>query len=135
MKGNAIQTGNWVQNGRLSQWTFEPMYDQGLATRLDEMMAGMLDMETTTMFGGYGFMMNGHICVGIWNDRLVIRIGTAAWNDIKDDPHVGPMDLTGKIMKGWAMVDPEGVSEDEDLRRYVDMAILFCATLPPKAGK
>lgn len=111
------------------------MYDQGLATRLDEMMAGMLDMETTTMFGGYGFMMNGHICVGIWNDRLVIRIGTAAWNDIKDDPHVGPMDLTGKIMKGWAMVDPEGVSEDEDLRRYVDMAILFCATLPPKAGK
>ena len=33
------------------------------------------------------------------------------------------------------MVDPEGVSEDEDLRRYVDMAILFCATLPPKAGK
>ena len=62
------------------------MYDRGLAARLDEMMGGMLEMETTTMFGGYGFMMNGHICVGIWNDRLVIRIGTAAWDDIKDDP-------------------------------------------------
>ena len=111
------------------------MYDRGLAARLDELMAGMLDMETTTMFGGYGFMMNGHICVGIWNDRLVIRIGTTAWHDIKDDPHVGPMDLTGRNMKGWAMVDPDGVAEDADLQRYVDMAILFCATLPPKAGK
>ena len=111
------------------------MYDRGLAARLDELMAGMLDMETTTMFGGYGFMMNGHICVGIWNDRLVIRIGTAAWHDIKDDPHFGPMDLTGRNMKGWAMVDPDGVAEDADLQRYVDMAILFCATLPPKAGK
>ena len=111
------------------------MYDQGLAARLDEMMAGMLEMETTTMFGGYGFMMNGHICVGIWNDRLVIRIGTAAWDDIKDESHVGPMDLTGRIMKGWAMIDPDGLTEDADLQRYIDMAILFCATLPPKARK
>ena len=52
------------------------MYDAGLAERLDEIMAGMLEMEVTHMFGGYGFLMNGHMCAGIWNDMLVIRIGT-----------------------------------------------------------
>ena len=30
---------------------------------------------------------------------------------------------------------PEGVSEDAALQRYLDMAIMFCAALPPKPGK
>ena len=42
------------------------------------------------------------------------------------------MDLTGRVMKGWDMIDPEGLAEDEDVQRYVDMAIMFCAGLPPK---
>ena len=111
------------------------MYDPGLAARLDEIMAGMLEMEVTRMFGGYGFLMNGHMCLGVWNDRLVIRIGAEGWDIICDQPHVGPMDFTGKVMKGWAMIHPDGVAEDGDLRRYVDMAIMFCATLPQKPGR
>lgn len=111
------------------------MYDPGLAARLDDIMAGMLEMETTRMFGGYGFLMNGHMCVGIWNDRLVIRIGVEGWGAISGEPHVRPMDLTGRVMKGWAMIEPDGVAEDADLQRYVDMAIMFCAALPPKPGQ
>ena len=42
------------------------------------------------------------------------------------------MEPAGKVMNGWAMIHPDGLSEDEDLRRYVDMEIMFCATLPPK---
>ena len=45
------------------------------------------------------------------------------------------MDLTGRVIKGWAMIEPEGATEDADLRRYADMAILFCAALPPKPGQ
>jgi hypothetical protein len=108
------------------------MYDPGLAARLDEMMSGMIDMEVTHLFGGYGFMMNGHMCVGIWNDMLVIRIGVDGWESIRQDPHVRPMDLTGRVMRGWAMIAPEGIAEDSDLQRYVDMAIMFCAALPSK---
>ena len=108
------------------------MYDPGLAARLDEIMSGMLEMEVTRMFGGYGFLMNGNMCVGIWDDMLVIRIGIDGWKASCMDPHVRPMDLTGRVMRGWAMVAPEGVAEDADLQRYVDMAIMFCAALPPK---
>ena len=50
------------------------MYDPGLAARLDDIISGMLEMEVTRMFGGYGFLMNGHMCLGVWDDRLVIRI-------------------------------------------------------------
>ena len=108
------------------------MYDAGLAARVDDIMAGMLEMDISHMFGGYGFLMNGNMCAGIWNNQLVIRIGVDGWVAIRDHPHVQPMDLTGRVMKGWAMIDPEGLAEDEDLQRYVDMAIMFCAGLPPK---
>ena len=111
------------------------MYDPGLAARLDDIMSGMLEMEVTRMFGGYGFLMNGHMCLGVWDDRLVIRIGTDGLDAIYDQPHVGPMDFSRKVMKGWAMIHPNGLSEDEDLRRYVDMAIMFCAARPPKLGR
>ena len=53
---------------------------------------------------------------------------------ISGEPHVRPMDLTGRVMKGWAMIEPEGVSEDAALQRYLDMAIMSAA-LPPKPGK
>ena len=62
------------------------MYDPGLAARLDDIMSGMLEMEVTRMFGGYVFLMNGHMCLGVWDDRLVIRIGTDGWDAICDQP-------------------------------------------------
>ena len=111
------------------------MYDPGLAARLYDIMSGTLEMEVTRMFGGYGFLMNGHICLGVWDDRLVILIGTDGWDAICDQPHVGPENFTRKVMKGSAMIHLDGLSKDEDLRRYVDMAIMFCVALPPKPGR
>ena len=45
------------------------MYDAGLAERLHNYIGDMFEVEITTMFGGYGFLMNGHMCVFIWGDR------------------------------------------------------------------
>ena len=58
------------------------MYDSGLAAGLDDIMSGMLEMEVTRIFGGYGFLLNGHMCLGVWDDRLMIRIGMDRWDSI-----------------------------------------------------
>jgi TfoX/Sxy family transcriptional regulator of competence genes len=58
------------------------MCDAGLAERLHDLVGGMFKMELAKMFGGYGFLMNGHMCVFIWGDRLVIRIGEASANGL-----------------------------------------------------
>ena len=79
--------------------------------------------------------MNGHVCVFISDDRLVIRIGEAEANAIVTQPCVGLMDFTGRRMRGWTAITYVGVAEDLDLQRSVDMAILFCGTLPPKEAK
>ena len=79
--------------------------------------------------------MNGHMCVFISDDRLVIRIGEAEANAIVTQPCVGLMDFTGRRMRGWTAITYVGVAEDLDLQRCVDMAILFCETLTPKEAK
>ena len=79
--------------------------------------------------------MNGHMCVFISDDQLVIRIGEAEANAIVTQPRVSLMDFTGRRMRGWTAITYVGVAEDLDLQRCVDMAILFCATLPPKEAK
>ena len=108
------------------------MCDLGLPARLDDIMSGMLELEATRMFGGYGLVMNGRMCLGVWDNRLVFRTGTDRCDAICDQPHFGPMDFTRKVMKGWARIHPDGLSEDDDLRRYVNMAIMFRTALPPK---
>ena len=54
------------------------MYDARLAEGQHDLVGGMFEMELAKMFGGYGFLMNGHMCVFIWGDRLMIRIGEDA---------------------------------------------------------
>ena len=112
------------------------MYDRGLATRLHELTATLFDLEETQMFGRLGYMMNGHICFTLWDNYLVIHIGNeGASKLVKDDPHARLFDLNGKTMKGWVMIATDALGEDEDLQNYIDMAMLFTCTLPPKTAK
>lgn len=108
------------------------MYDKGLAERLTELVGDMFEMEVTYMFGGFGYLMNGNICVAIWNDMLVIRVGVDAANALMKEPHVRPFDLTGRPMKGWMMVTHDGIAEDADLQRYVDLAVFLPAVYHPR---
>jgi hypothetical protein len=84
------------------------------------------------MFGGTCFMLNGNMCVGVHKKSLIIRVGAAQADELFTEPHVKPMDLTGKVMTGWAEVLPDGLRRDKDVLRYAEMALAFVATLPRK---
>jgi hypothetical protein len=84
------------------------------------------------MFGGIGWLLNGNMCVGVYKDWLITRVGESAGTKLLKEKHVKPMDITGKPMKGWAMIAPEGVAEDADLQWHTELAIAFVKTLPRK---
>ena len=112
------------------------MYDRGLATRSHELTATLFDLEEIRMFGGLAYMMNGHICFALWDDYLVIGIGNeSAGKLVETDPHARLFDLNGKTMKAWGMIAADALGKDEDLQNYIDMAMLFTCTLPPKTAK
>ena len=107
-------------------------YDLGLAERLDEVTVDISNMGPIKMFGGIGHMLNGNMCVGIYKDFLVLRLGPDRVDAILAMPHTKPMDLTGKVMKGWVMMAPDGYEDQTDLEHFVGEAVAFVKTLPPK---
>lgn len=111
-------------------------FDATLADRLSNVIRKKFkDIEglnETRMFGGFGYLLNGNMCAGIHKDTLIIRIGEGMANEVIGEPHVRPMDLTGRVMKGWATVGPEAMAADQSLERFVRLAVEFVETLPPK---
>ena len=55
-----------------------------------------------------------------------------AYEDALKLRHAGLMDLTGRPMKGWALVESEGLKSDDDLAAWLNLGLAFVATLPPK---
>lgn len=111
-------------------------FDTGLAARLEEIITRDFNhvsgLEETRMFGGFGYLLAGNMCFGIHKDTLIIRVGPEAANRLIAEDHIRPMDLTGRVMKGWATVEPEAMEDDADLTRFCQEAIGFVSGLPPK---
>jgi hypothetical protein len=106
--------------------------DPKLVARLAMLLAGRKGVVPRKMFGGSCFMLNGNMCVGVHKDQLIVRAGEEQAAAFLDRAHVRRMDITGKPMKGWLMIAPAGTARAADLRRYVDAAFEFVATLPAK---
>lgn len=108
-------------------------YDIELETLLDEATRPWAGVVKKKMFGGMVYMIGGHICVGIWRDHLILRAGAAAGAMIGGDARFSPFDVTGRAMKGWAMLASEGWRDPKVRQRAIDLAYAFCRSLPAKA--
>lgn len=107
-------------------------FDEGVAQRIREVLEGRPDIVEKKMFSGLAFMQAGHMCCGIVGETLMARVGPDAYDSALDFPHVRPMDFTGKPLKGFVYVEPDGFLEDDELRAWVDQCLTFTSTLPPK---
>ena len=107
-------------------------FDETLATRIREALARKKNIEEKKMFGGIGFLLNGNMLVGVWKDSLIVRLGPDEGEVALLEPHVREFDITGKAMKGWAMVEPKGLEDDEQLTDWIKRATKFVGKLPGK---
>jgi TfoX/Sxy family transcriptional regulator of competence genes len=109
-------------------------YDRSAADRVRAALSGQRGVVEKTMFGGLGFLLHEHMCVGLWREFLILRIGPDAYEDALSRPFVKEFDITGRPMTGWVMVHPDGFEDDRALRDWVDRAVAFVRTLPPKSA-
>jgi hypothetical protein len=72
------------------------------------------------------------MCVGVWQTTLIVRLGSEQAKAARKQPNVVEFDITGRPMKGWVMVEAEGVETDEQLSGWIDRAVEFVETLPRK---
>ena len=109
-------------------------FDESLAARIRDTLARNRGVEEKKMFGGVGFLLHGNMLVGVWKDSLIVRLGPdSSYDDALQEPHVREFDITGRPMKGWVLVEPEGVEEDDPLAEWIRRAEEFVGTLPGKS--
>jgi TfoX/Sxy family transcriptional regulator of competence genes len=107
-------------------------FSEELAERIRQGLARRKGIEEKKMFGGIGFLLNGNLLVGVWKDSLIVRLGPEAGEEALKEAHVSEFDITGRAMKGWVLVAPEGVGADDELSRWVQRAVKFVGKLPVK---
>ena len=107
-------------------------YDERLAERTRQALATQSGSEERHMFGGIAFLVHGHMAVGLVDDLLMVRVGPGDYEKWLETPHVRPMDFTGRPLRGFLYVEPEGVASPKALRKWVDRGVAYAASLPPK---
>jgi TfoX/Sxy family transcriptional regulator of competence genes len=108
--------------------------DEGLAERMRSALAGTGAVREVRMFGGLCFMLNGNMVAGTSKRGLLVRVGKEQQSAALARPDTKPMEMTGRPMEGYVFVDP-APSDDRSLRDWLNLAVAFVKTLPPKAAK
>ena len=103
-----------------------------LVERIRPILSRRKGFSEKKMFGGVCFMINGNMCVGTWKGSLIVRLDKKLHDKTLAKPHTKPANITGRIMKGWALVEPAGIESDNDLKTWVRRAAKFAESLPVK---
>jgi TfoX/Sxy family transcriptional regulator of competence genes len=107
-------------------------YDEALADRIRDALDARDDVTERKMFGGLAFMVGGNMCCGVIGSEAMLRLGEDGADAALDEPHTRPMDFTGRPMKGMVYVAAPGVQDGAAVGRWVERAVAFAGSLPPK---
>jgi TfoX/Sxy family transcriptional regulator of competence genes len=108
-------------------------YDEALAGRVRDQLAGQPELTEKKMFGGVAFMLGGNLAVGVRGEDLMVRVGAEGAEAALERPHARRSFMGEREMKGWILVAPAGVADDDELAAWVRRGADHARSLPPKA--
>ena len=107
-------------------------FDPYLAERIERILTEKkVVFIAKKMMGGYLFSVDDKLLCGIHIDKtlgdslLMARIGEEAYQTHIQRSVWLPMDFTGRPMKGYIFITPEGLDMDDDLAYWVQLALDF----------
>ena len=101
-------------------------YDEFLAERVKTMIRQKnVLFEEKKMMGGLCILVEGKMCVGIVKDQLMARIDPMIYEKVLHSKGSKEMDFTGRTMKGFLFIKPEGIDLDSDLEYWIDLCLEF----------
>ena len=106
-------------------------YSEYLVDRVRLRLSKANVTEEKKMMGGMIFMVNEKMCVGVdidkstQQDRLMVRVGKLPYEELLSKKGSREMDLTGKAMRGFLFIGPEGFDKEEDLDFWMEKALEF----------
>jgi hypothetical protein len=84
------------------------------------------------IIGGVAFLVQGNMCCGVFDEKLVVRVGPDAYDEALREPHARPMDFTGRALPGFVYVAREGYASETALKQWIDRSVGFVCSLPQR---
>jgi TfoX/Sxy family transcriptional regulator of competence genes len=108
-------------------------YDEELAERIREVLAGEPGVVEKRMFGGLAFLIGGNMSVAASGQGgLLIRCDPDQTDALVAEPHADRFVMRGRAMDGWLRVSSDGVATKEDLERWARRGVDYARSLPAK---
>jgi len=108
-------------------------YDEPLAERIRDLLAGEAGLTEQRMFGGLAFLIGGHMAVAASGQGLMVRVNPADLDTLLETTGARPMEMRGRAMRGWLRVDGDEVQAEHELAGWVERGTAFARSLPPKS--
>ena len=107
-----------------------------LVARFDAVAAGYPEIQRRLAFGYPCLFVGGYMVTGLHGDRWFVRLGGADLAQALALDGAAPFEvMPGRPMTGYALLPTAVVADDPAVRHWLDRAIEFGATLPPKVPK
>ncbi|HEY1330273.1 MAG TPA: TfoX/Sxy family protein [Actinomycetota bacterium] len=108
-------------------------YDEDLAERIRELIAGQPKVVEKKMFGGLAFLVRGNMAVAASGQGgILVRVDPAEFDTLVAKTPAEPMEMGGRQMAGWLRVDAEHVRTKRQLEKWVVMGATYARSLPAK---
>jgi TfoX/Sxy family transcriptional regulator of competence genes len=108
-------------------------YDEDLANRIRELIAGEPGLTEQRMFGGLAFLIAGNMSVAASGQGgLMVRVDPEHTAALLSRKHAAPFEMRGRAMQGWLRVEAEGVRTRRQLEPWVRRGVAYARSLPPK---
>ncbi len=108
-------------------------YDEELAQRIRDLVAGEAGLTEKKMFGGLAFLIGGNMAVAASGQGgLLVRVDPAQSNALVSDSNARPLEMRGRLMPGWLRVDTEHLQTRDELADWVKRGTSFARSLPAK---
>jgi len=101
-------------------------FDEDLAARIRELVAGEPGMSEQRMFGGLAFLVKGNMAVAASGQGgLMVRVAPADTDALVAEPHARPFEMRGRELQGWLRVDEEGLGTEPELAAWVHRGVAY----------
>jgi TfoX/Sxy family transcriptional regulator of competence genes len=108
-------------------------YDEKLAERIRELVAGERNVREQKMFGGLAFLIRGNMAVAASGQGgLLVHVDPDESDRLVATTNAYLMEMRGRSMRGWLRLDSEDVGTKRELAKWVERGSAYARSLPAK---
>ena len=108
-------------------------YDEDLADRIRELVAGEAGLTEQKMFGGLAFLIGGNMAVAASGQGgVLVHVDPAASDTLVATTNARLMEMRGRAKRGWLRVEPEHLGSRRELAKWVELGTAYARSLPAK---